>query len=165
MVPVSEQPPFTVRAVDWYANREALRAIRTRVFVVEQRVPEELEWDDEDEHSHHVLVFAGDDTPVGTGRLLRDGRIGRMAVLKEWRGKGAGSALMDHLLWLARKMGFEVVRLHAQTHAAGFYAKHGFTAEGEEFMEAGIPHVAMSRTTADPMEPPMNADKFNTKTH
>ncbi|MBI2295265.1 MAG: GNAT family N-acetyltransferase [Betaproteobacteria bacterium] len=88
-------------------------------------------------------------TPVGTGRLLRDGRIGRMAVLKEWRGKGAGSALMDHLIGLARKMGFDEVRLHAQTHAAGFYAKHGFTAEGEEFMEAGIPHVAMSRTTAD----------------
>src|SRR5688572_32295927 len=111
---------FTVRTVDWHTGKEALRAIRTRVFVEEQRVPEELEWDGEDERSRHVLVYATDGTPVGTARLLHDGRIGRMAVLKEWRGKGAGSVLMKHLLTLASKMGFDEVKLHAQTHAAGF---------------------------------------------
>ncbi|HXF65540.1 MAG TPA: GNAT family N-acetyltransferase [Burkholderiales bacterium] len=142
-------PPFVVKPVNWRASQEAIRAIRTRVFVEEQRIPEELEWDEEDEHSYHVLVYASDGSPVGTGRLLRDGRIGRMAVLKEWRGRGAGSALMKYLLWLAAKMGFDEVKLHAQVRAAGFYAKHGFRAEGEEFMEAGIPHVVMSRTTTD----------------
>jgi predicted GNAT family N-acyltransferase len=136
---------FTVKAADWSAEKEALRTIRTKVFVEEQRVSAELEWDGEDEGSRHAMVFAPDGTPVGTARLLPDGRIGRMAVLKEWRGRGAGSALMVFLLALARKMGFEDVKLHAQTHAAGFYARHGFTAHGGEFMEAGIPHVEMSK--------------------
>ena len=146
---MSESPQFTVRAVNWHANERELRVIRKKVFVEEQQVPEELEWDDEDERSYHVLLFAPDGTPIGTGRLLRDGRIGRMAVLKEWRGRGAGSALMVFLLSLARRMGIDEVTLHAQTHAAGFYAKHGFRAEGEAFMEAGIPHVLMSRTMSE----------------
>lgn len=141
------KPIFTVETISWHAGQEALRAIRTRVFVEEQGVPEGLEWDGEDEHSRHVMVYAPDGTPVGTGRLLCDGRIGRMAVLREWRGKGAGSALMTHLLRLAGRMGFGEVTLHAQTHAAGFYARHGFQVEGGEFMEAGIPHVVMSRAT------------------
>ena len=127
----------------------SLRTVRWKVFVEEQHVPEDLEWDDEDERSDHVMAVARDGAPIGTGRLLRDGHIGRMAVLKEWRGQGVGSALMIHLLRLARESGHEVVRLHAQTHAAGFYAKHGFAADGGEFMEAGIPHVVMSRATAD----------------
>jgi predicted GNAT family N-acyltransferase len=146
---VNTAPQFVVKPVNWLASQEAIRALRTRVFVEEQRIPEELEWDDEDEHSYHVLVYASDGTPVGTGRLLRDGRIGRMAVLKEWRGRGAGSALMKYLLWLANKMGFDEVKLHAQTRAAPFYQKHGFQPEGEVFMEAGIPHIVMRRTTAD----------------
>lgn len=153
MAPVDEQPPFTVRAVNWYANREALRAIRTRVFVEEQRVPEELEWDYEDEHGYHVMALTADGTPIGTGRLLRDGHIGRMAVLKEWRGKGVGSALLKFLLVIAYKMGFDEVKLHAQTHAVAFYARHGFMVEGGEFMEAGIPHVVMRRSTPPPPYP------------
>ena len=146
---MNEQPPFFVQAVNWYASEQALRAIRKTVFVEEQRVPEELEWDDLDEHSYHIMALAADGTPIGTGRLLRDGHIGRMAVLKEWRGKGVGSALLKLLLEIAYKMGFDEVKLHAQTHTVGFYARHGFAIEGGEFMEAGIPHVVMSRTTAD----------------
>jgi predicted GNAT family N-acyltransferase len=142
---MSERTQFTVKPVNWYAEQKALRAIRTCVFVEEQRVPEALEWDAEDASGYHVLALAPDGTPVGTGRLLPDGRIGRMAVLREWRGKGAGRALMAYLLWLARRRGLDEVTLHAQTHAAGFYAKHGFRAEGGEFMEAGIPHVLMRR--------------------
>jgi predicted GNAT family N-acyltransferase len=146
---MSERPSFTVKPVYWHAERDAVRAIRRRVFIEEQCVPEELEWDGHDEYSYHVVVLAPDGMPVGTGRLLQDGRIGRMSVLKEWRGKGAGKALMDYLLWLAAKMGYEEVKLNAQIHALGFYAAHGFEVDGEEFVEAGIRHVAMKRTTVD----------------
>lgn len=138
---------YTVTAVDWIAGERALRAVRIKVFVEEQRVPEALEWDGLDESSSHVIAVAAGGTPIGTGRLLRDGHIGRMAVLEEWRGRGVGSALLERLLAIAVKAGLEEVKLHAQTHATGFYARHGFTAEGGEFMEAGIPHVVMSRKT------------------
>ena len=111
-------------------------------------MPLELECDDEDERCEHALVYAPDGIPVGTGRLLSDGRIGRLAVYKEWRGRGAGSALMNYFLNLAQKKGFTAVKLHAQTRATAFYARHGFRAHGEEFMDAGIPHVEMSRSLA-----------------
>jgi predicted GNAT family N-acyltransferase len=137
---------FTIRHVAWAASWDDLHAIRRKVFIEEQQVPEELEWDGEDEASTHVLAVAADGMPIGTARLLRDGHIGRMAVLKEWRRRGVGSALMSHLLGVARASGHAVVRLHAQAHAAGFYAKHGFSVEGGEFIEAGIPHVVMTRT-------------------
>jgi predicted GNAT family N-acyltransferase len=141
---VNTRPDITVQAVDWKAHREALHAIRRTVFIAEQNVPEELEWDEIDAHCRHVMALAPGGAPIGTGRLLPDGHIGRMAVLKEWRGRGVGSAILDTLLALARRAGFETVRLHAQTYAVGFYAKHGFTAIGEEFMEAGIPHREMA---------------------
>ena len=143
--PVSESASYGVKAVDWDSARESLRAVRRKVFVEEQHVPEELEWDEEDARSRHVLAVAADGTPIGTGRLLPDGHIGRMAVLIAWRNRGVGSALMNLLLRMAGESGHSVVRLHAQTHAAGFYAKHGFEADGVEFMEAGIPHVLMMR--------------------
>ncbi len=95
------------------------------------------------------MAFAADGTPIGTGRLLQDAQIGRMAVLKEWRGKGVGSALLDMLLVVANKMGYDEVRLHAQTRVLNFYLRKGFAVEGKEFMEAGIPHIAMTRTTVD----------------
>ena len=139
------KPAFTLREVDWTVDRDALRAVRWKVFVEEQRVPEDEEWDDYDPVSRHVIAAAADGAPVGTGRLLPDGHVGRMAVLKEWRGRGVGGAVLGHLLKLAHETRHAVVRLHAQTHALGFYEKHGFVAEGEEFMEAGIPHLRMSR--------------------
>ena len=142
---VSEPGAYAVEAVEWAAAGAALRVVRRRVFVEEQNVPEELEWDDEDAIRRHAVAIARG-IPVGTGRLLRDGHIGRMAVLKEWRCRGVGSALMRCLLRLAGDAGHGVVRLHAQTHAVGFYEKHGFVAEGDEFMEAGIPHVVMTRS-------------------
>lgn len=141
---VSTRPEFTVRPVGWDTHHEELYAIRRTVFIEEQNVPEELEWDEIDERCYHVLAFAADGTPIGTGRLLLDGHIGRMAVLKAWRGKGVGSAILKMLLVLAQKEGFESVRLHAQTHAVDFYAKHGFKAAGKKFMEAGIPHRKMT---------------------
>lgn len=134
---------FTVRCADWTQDGPQLAAIRRAVFVVEQQVPEDEEWDAMDAQSRHVIACAGDGTAIGTGRLLPDGRIGRMAVLKPWRGHGVGSALLGLLITLARERGFRETRLHAQTHALEFYRKHGYVAVGEEFMEAGIPHYEM----------------------
>jgi predicted GNAT family N-acyltransferase len=147
-------PPFTVRPVNWNASREALRSVRITVFVKEQQVPEELEWDDADEHAYHVLATAVDGKPIGTGRLKLDCHIGRMAVLKSWRGRGVGSAILERLIDFARREGCSEVRLHAQTHALAFYARFGFVASGEEFDEAGIPHRVMTLDlTASPAKP------------
>lgn len=140
---MTEQPKFQVRPVNWLANQDKLDAVRRTVFIEEQKVPEDLEWDDMDASSYHVLAMDGDGVPIGTGRLLLDGRIGRMAVLKNWRGCGVGSAILKALLDLAQKEGHESVMLNAQTHALAFYRKHGFKAFGNEFVEAGIPHRAM----------------------
>lgn len=140
---MAKQPSFVVRPVNWQASREKLHAIRRKVFVEEQHVPEELEWDDIDPRCYHVLALAGSGAAIGTGRLTPDGHIGRMAVLKKWRGKGVGSAILRTLMSYARMEGFETVQLHAQTHAVGFYEKHGFRTVGGEFMEAGIPHLRM----------------------
>lgn len=137
---------FEVRRADWAADGARLADIRREVFVVEQQVPEHEEWDGLDTSCRHVIALAPDGSAIGTGRLLPDGRIGRMAVLKSWRGKGVGSALLCELIALARESGFVETRLHAQTHALGFYCKHGYTAMGEEFLEAGIPHYEMCLT-------------------
>ena len=149
MASVAQEPQFIVKAADWQTDAATLCVIRLRVFVEEQHVPLELEWDGEDERCEHALACAPDQTPVGTGRLLLDGRIGRLAVLPDWRGQGAGSALLEYLMELAREKGFNVVRLHAQTRATAFYARHGFKAHGDEFMDAGIPHVEMSLAFSD----------------
>ncbi len=146
---VTQAPRFIVEPANWSTDAATLCAIRLRVFVEEQGVPLQLEWDGEDERCEHALAQSLDGTPVGTGRLLPEGRIGRLAVLPEWRGQGAGSALLVYFVELARKKGFASVTLHAQTRATAFYARHGFAAHGEEFMDAGIPHVAMSLAFSD----------------
>ena len=133
---------FDIQVVQWPAHAVTLQAIRRTVFVVEQHVPEEEEWDDQDAVSQHLLALAHG-VPVGTGRLLPDGHIGRMAVLKPWRGQGVGRALLAALLVIARRRGFIEAVLHAQTHALNFYKKQGFLESGPEFMEAGIPHCVM----------------------
>ncbi|MDP1907496.1 MAG: GNAT family N-acetyltransferase, partial [Hyphomicrobium sp.] len=116
-----------------------------QVFVREQGVPLELEMDEHDPHCDHALAQAADGSVLGTGRLLPDGHIGRMAVLKEWRGQGVGALLLQALVEQARRRGHARARLNAQTHAAGFYRRLGFEVSGPEFIEAGIPHVAMQR--------------------
>jgi predicted GNAT family N-acyltransferase len=134
---------FVVTCVGWSANREKLGAVRRAVFVEEQNVPEELEWDDADHRASHVLATDCAGAPIGTGRLKADCYIGRMAVLKPWRDRGVGGAMLKALLAIAENKGCSVVRLHAQTHAIGFYARYGFEAVGNEFDEAGIPHRLM----------------------
>jgi predicted GNAT family N-acyltransferase len=138
-------PSFLVRRADWNRDREHLRRIREAVFVQEQRVPLELEWDSLDEACLHVLAVDPCGVPIGTGRLLPDGHIGRMAVLASWRRRGVGAALLTELTRMAIEQGFVEVILNAQVQAMGFYARHGFVAEGEEFLDAGIAHVRMRR--------------------
>jgi predicted GNAT family N-acyltransferase len=135
---------FNVAQVSWQEAGAVLRHIRTIVFIQEQNVPPELEWDDGDVHCVHVLArLEQGGQAIGTGRLLPDGRLGRMAVLPGWRGRGVGSAILETLLEIARHQYLSFVVLHAQTHAVGFYQRFGFAITGDEFIEAGIPHRAM----------------------
>ena len=133
-----------IELMDWNAARAEASRIRLAVFVEEQRVPPEIEMDDKDAVCVHALAYARG-RPVGTGRLLPDGHIGRMAVLKENRSLGVGGAILERLVEEARRRGMKEVVLSAQTHALGFYRRHGFTEEGEVFEEAGIPHQEMRR--------------------
>lgn len=136
---------FHVVAADWGVDFADLRQVREQVFVIEQGVPVEDEWDALDEASRHVLARDASGRAIGTGRLTPERRIGRMAVLARWRGRGVGSALLQALLDLARERGHEAVELHAQSHAIAFYERFGFEAFGERFDECGIEHVAMRR--------------------
>ena len=136
--------PFTIRILIWEEALPLARPVRERVFIDEQSVPRELEWDEWDEASDHAVALDLAGNPIGTARLLPDGRIGRMAVLKEWRGKRVGAALLDAMLARARERAMPRALLHAQIQAAGFYRRFGFSERGEEFLEAGIPHVEMT---------------------
>jgi predicted GNAT family N-acyltransferase len=136
---------FVVRCADWDRDREDLRRVREAVFVREQKVPLELEWDGLDEACVHVLALDRGGLPIGTGRLLPDGHIGRMAVLPSWRRHGVGAALLNELVRLATERGLVQVMLNAQVQAIGFYARYGFAADGEEFLDAGISHRRMCR--------------------
>jgi predicted GNAT family N-acyltransferase len=137
---------WTVRAATWAEDEQALRAVRTAVFVVEQRVPEALEWDGEDTGAAHVLAIDADGSPIGTARASPDGRLGRMAVLADWRGQGVGAALLRRLLDGAALAGHVEVILSAQVQAIGFYASFGFVVEGPVYDDAGIPHRTMRLT-------------------
>lgn len=143
--------PFQVVAVPQGAALAEPRAVREAVFVQEQGVPPELEIDDQDPRSRHVLASDGGGAPIGTARLTPEGRIGRMAVAREWRGHGVGSALLHALLRIAREDGLDRVTLHAQESAVDFYRRHGFAPVGERFMEAGIVHQGMQRRLDRPV--------------
>lgn len=136
---------FTVRDADWTRDAAALRDVRTAVFIVEQAIPPDLEWDLMDVQSQHALAVDADGQPIGCGRLLPDGHVGRMAVVKRWRGHGVGAALLARLVERARQRGDAQVILNAQTHALAFYAAQGFVAEGGVYDEAGLPHQTMRR--------------------
>lgn len=137
--------PFDVRVTDWTADEAALRAVRRAVFIVEQGVPESLEWDEVDPRCVHALALDSSARPIGCGRLLPDGHIGRMAVLASWRGRGVGALLLSRLVELARAAGHPRAILNAQISAVPFYARYGFAVTGDEFEEAGILHRIMDR--------------------
>lgn len=134
---------FEIRLGTWTELQAFAQSIRHKVFIVEQNVPVELEWDDMDPICVHAVAFDASGQAVGTGRLLPDGHIGRMAVLPTARGTGVGSAILLALMRQAEQRGDQSVLLNAQTYAQAFYRKHGFVAYGDEFMDAGIPHVQM----------------------
>lgn len=134
-----------IKLGDWATLSADAKLIRTEVFVEEQHVPAELEMDEMDALCLHAVAYDAAGTPVGTGRLLPDGHIGRMAVRQAARGTGVGAALLQALMAQARARGDTLVALSAQTHAAPFYQRHGFAIEGEEFYEAGIAHINMQR--------------------
>jgi predicted GNAT family N-acyltransferase len=135
-----------IELLDWEHARTAATPIRFTVFVEEQLVPPEIEMDEHDAQCVHALAFDGAGAAVGTGRLLPDGHIGRMAVLLAWRGKGVGSLILEALIAKAKQRGDKTVVLSAQTHAIAFYQRHGFIPEGEVYLEAGIRHQQMQRT-------------------
>jgi predicted GNAT family N-acyltransferase len=131
-----------LQTMGWEEAKAEAGPVRFTVFVDEQKVPAEMELDEHDPACVHVIAKSGD-RAVGTGRLLPDGHIGRMAVLREARGQGVGAAMLLALLEIARLRGDIEVALSAQTHAIGFYRKHGFVEEGPEYLDAGIPHQSM----------------------
>lgn len=140
---MTEQEQYEIRIQDWTALGVDAGAIRLEVFVEEQKVPAELEMDHMDALCVHAVAYDAGGRPIGTGRLLPDGHIGRMAVRKSARGTGVGGALLRALMAQARARGDRQVELSSQTHAASFYQRHGFMIEGDEFFEAGIAHINM----------------------
>lgn len=130
-----------ITIVDWAAT-PALRSIRQRVFIDEQQVAAELEWDDQDTLATHFLMSV-DGIATGTARLLANGRIGRVALLPSARGKGFGHALMHAIMNHAQQVGIPRLELSAQTQALGFYQQLGFVACSEVYLDAGIPHQTM----------------------
>lgn len=131
-----------VREVDWGAHEQALSSLRRTVFVEEQGVAEDEEWDGADPDCRHFLAEDGDGVPIGTARLMPSGQIGRMAVLPEWRGQGIGARLLKLAVDAAHGAN-QSVFLHAQSHAVGFYERAGFRVTGKPFMEADIEHREM----------------------
>ncbi|MFF4271666.1 GNAT family N-acetyltransferase [Streptomyces sp. NPDC001536] len=151
-------PSYAVRVADDPADRELCFAVRKEVFVAEQGVPEDLEYDAYDAGALHVLAVREDGVPLGTGRLLHGseaadktggdltlGSLGRLAVTQDARGLGVGVALVRAIEDAARALGLAAVDLHAQTHALGFYERLGYEAYGPEYLEAGIAHRGMRR--------------------
>ena len=141
-------PNIQIAAVNWSKQQQALSEVRREVFIVEQNVPEELEWDDIDAVCRHVLASDINQTlpqqmPVGTGRLVADGQIGRMAIRKQYRRQGIGHAILQKLIALAICDGHKKLYLHAQLTAVPFYEDAGFKAQGDTFIDAGIPHIKM----------------------
>ena len=134
---------FTVSLISWHDGAPLLRAIREAVFIREQGIPEELEWDDLDETSRHALALSHGGNAIGCGRILPNGHIGRISVLPEWRKQKVGTAIIEALLAYARANGYQQVDVDAQTYAVPFYHSFGFVEEGEEFLDAGLPHIRM----------------------
>ncbi len=127
------------------ADFDEIHEIRKQVFMLEQNCPEEEELDEMDHYALHLVLYL-DGKPVGTGRIFHDGRtlrMGRIAVLKEYRGQKLGDMIIRLLLYRAFQSDADEIAIHAQAYISKIYLKFGFKPEGEEFMEAGIPHIAM----------------------
>ena len=134
---------FYIKEVTWSTHGAELRLIREQVFINEQQVPATLEWDAYDAKAIHLLALDPVQQPIGCTRLLNNGTVGRMAVLKTWRGLGIGKALLNAAIAKCRQHQLKVVKLSAQAHAIPFYAQAGFTVCSESYLDANIEHVDM----------------------
>ncbi|HTP63265.1 MAG TPA: GNAT family N-acetyltransferase [Burkholderiales bacterium] len=131
--------------MDWEKAQPVAGPLRFAIFVGEQNVPSGIELDDLDVKCVHAVAYDADGKAIGTGRLLPEGRIGRMAVVKEWRRMGVGAAIIESLMAEAKKRGHTEVLLSGQLQAAEFYRGFGFVAEGKVYEDAGILHQAMRK--------------------
>jgi predicted GNAT family N-acyltransferase len=143
---------YHIRQALWPEEQSLLRQVRESVFVMEQGVSPDLEWDHEDARAYHLLALDPQQNPIATARLLSNGQIGRMAVLPKWRKQGVGTTMMQALIEEASRIGLTLLFLHAQTHAQAFYERLDFTAVGEPFYEADIPHRYMTRSLFEPIQ-------------
>ena len=134
---------YRASEVSWERQGNALSEVRRTVFVEEQEIDPEEEWDGEDPRCRHFLAVDEGGRPIGTARLMPSGQIGRMAVLEPWRGRGVGARLLALAVSAARDTGLSVF-LHAQADAVGFYERAGFRVRGDPFSEAGIEHRMMT---------------------
>jgi len=134
---------FVIQVVSWQTHAAALKTVREEVFIKEQHVPVELEWDGLDETAQHLLAWSHTGKAIGCARLPGDGSIGRMAVLKPWRGSGIGNALLNKAVALYRQQNIQNITLSAQVHAIPFYEKSGFEVCSEPYLDANILHVDM----------------------
>lgn len=133
---------ITVKIVDFNQHLSEIKEIRTTVFIQEQNVPYELEWDEFDNDSTHILAYY-DNKAVGTARLLSNGHIGRMSVLKSYRNRHIGTKMLKYLLEIALENSNNKIVLSAQEHAVEFYIKQGFIVTSNTYLDAGIPHYDM----------------------
>lgn len=131
-----------IKSVDFNENFSEIEKIRNTVFIIEQNVPIELEWDEFDNESTHILAYYNNKA-VATARLLSDGHIGRMAVLKEFRKQQIGKKMLHYLIDLAYEKSINKIEVSAQEHAVEFYEKQGFSVCSEMYLDAGIPHYNM----------------------
>ena len=134
-----------IKIADFDKEFSAIEHIRTSVFIKEQKVPNDLEWDEYDESSVHILAYY-EEIPVGTARLLKDGHIGRMSVLKPYRNRKIGKNMLKYILEIAKDKSLNNIELSAQEHAVDFYKKFGFTVTSNVYLDAGIPHYDMKYT-------------------
>lgn len=131
-----------VKSGDWNQLQQDAKLIRTLVFMIEQNIPEQDEWDDQDEISQHFVVYH-QDQPIATARLLQNHSVGRVAVKQEYRGKGVGHLIMLDIIAYAQKQNRPFLQCSSQVHAISFYQKLGFIVKGEVYDECGIPHIEM----------------------
>lgn len=137
-------PAFIVRPARWNEDAAAIAYVRRKVFIDEQGVPESLEWENADPECLWFVATTSNGEVIGIGRLTPEGRIGRMAVMPAWRRRGVGAGILVAAIQAARERGQALIELSAQTRAIPFYLRHGFTVQGDDFVDAGIPHRAMT---------------------
>ncbi len=142
--PTKPKYAIQISEVDWDSAEKLLSALRTEVFIEEQRVSPELEWDGLDQSAKHLLALDSNGEPVGCARIIAPGSIGRMAVLENRRGQGVGQALLSAAIAVCKQHGWTNIVLSAQTYAIPFYEKAGFIVTSEMYLDAGIPHRDMS---------------------